>query len=237
MTKLILVLMIIGLGFEPLAQSREMAPGDSIPWELRKQSFIYNSANLFNDPVMVRMAIYNLLAENPENVALYDTLALIYLQANQNASAALVAQQALIINPNDMFATEIAATGFDKIGVKDRALTHYEKLYLGNGDLNTLYKISFLQFELERFTESGTSLDIIIENPQSKELNIRFPTDDGVGQEIPLDVTAHRVKAMIEEAKGNIETAQNKYLEVLEMYPGFHVVQQQLREITKGGEK
>lgn len=236
--KLIFTLIVCGMGFSSFAQSQEMVPGDSIPWELRKQSFIYNSARLFNDPLVARMALYNLISENPGNVALYDSLALSYYQYNQNASAALVAQQALAINPNDMFATEIAANGFDKLGAKDQAITYFETLYLNNNnDINTLYKVAFLQFETQRYGEANTSLNIIIGDPQSKETSIVFPTTDGNGQEVPLDVSAHRVKAMIEEAQGNTEEAKSMYLEVLKMHPGFQVVQQQLRELTKSKEE
>ncbi|SNS69706.1 hypothetical protein SAMN05421640_0894 [Ekhidna lutea] len=239
MKKIFFALMIVGATYVS-AQSLEKAPGDSIPWELRKQSFIYNTAKMFNDPVVARTALYNLLAENPGNVALYDSLAIIYLQYNQNASAALVAQQALKINPQDQFAMEVAATGLDNLGAKDKALNHYEKLYLANGDINTLYKVSFLQFELGRYAESNTSLDIIIGNPKADERTVRFPTTDGRGQDIKLKIAAHRVKAMILEDKGDTEGAKAKYLEVLEMQPGFQLVQQQLRELTKpkteGGE-
>lgn len=234
MKNFVFALLICGATVNISAQSLEMAPGDSIPWELRKQSFIYNTAVQFSDPLIARVALYNLLAENPGNVALYDSLAISYLQYNQNASAALVAQQALRINPNDMFAVEIAAASLDQLGAKDRALSNYEKLYLNNQDINTLYKISFLQFELQRYAESSTSLDIIIGDPSSKETKIVFPTTDRVGQDVALDVAAYRVKAMIEEAKGNKELAQEKYLEVLKMQPGFQVVQQQLRELSKG---
>ena len=92
MKKIFLLLAVLSVGYAN-GQSQEIAKGDSIPWELRKQSFIYNSAKLFNDPLVARMALYNLLAENPANPALYDSLALSYLQYNQSASAALVAQQ------------------------------------------------------------------------------------------------------------------------------------------------
>ncbi|WP_421765314.1 tetratricopeptide repeat protein [Ekhidna sp.] len=232
MKKIFFGVFIIGSGLLN-AQSLEKAPGDSIPWELRKQAFIYNTAKMFSDPVVARTALYNLLSENPGNVALYDSLAILYLQYNQNASAALVAQQALQLDPQNQFAMEIAATGFDKLGAKDRALNNYEKLYLANGDINTLYKVSFLQFELKRYAEAGTSLDIIIEDPQSESITIRFPTADGNGQDVPLKVAAHRVKAMIIQDKGDVEGAKAKYLEVLGMHPGFQIVQQQLRELTK----
>ncbi len=231
MKNILLLIALLGAGFAN-AQSQEIAPGDSIPWVLRKQSFIYNTAKIFNDPIIARTALYNLIAENPGNVALYDSLSLLYIQYNQNASAALVAQQSLQIDPQNQFAMEIAATGFDNLGVKDRALNYYEKLYLANGDINTLYKISFLQLELNRYTESNTSLDIIIGDPQSDTNTIRFPTTDGNGQNVKLKAAAHRVKAMILEQKGDVEGAKAKYLEVLEMQPGFQIVQQQLRDLT-----
>ncbi|MEM7298849.1 MAG: hypothetical protein AAF391_11355, partial [Bacteroidota bacterium] len=111
MKKILFTLIVLcGFGYFSFAQSQETAQGDTIPWELRKQAFIYNSAEMFNDPLVARIAIYNLLAENPGNLPLYDTLALSYLQYQQYASAALVAQRVLEINPDDLFAVEIAAT-------------------------------------------------------------------------------------------------------------------------------
>lgn len=233
MKKIILILLTIGFSYLSIGQSQEMAEGDSVPWELRKQSFIYNSAKLFSDPVIARSALYQLIAENPSNSALYDSLAILYLKYDQYVSATLVAQQSLMISPNNEFAIEIAASGYDNLGVKDKATTFYEKLYLSNNDINTLYKISFLQFEQQRFGEANASLDIIIGDSESETMMIGFPTADRKGQNVPLRVAAYRVKAMIEEVKGNKEVAMNKYLEVLNMYPGFQIVQQQLQEMKK----
>ena len=115
-------------------QSQDVAPGDSIPWELRKQSLIYNAALKFNDPAVAKMALYNLIAEDPGNHILYDSLAKLYREYKQPISAALVAQQAININPNDMFAMEIAASSFDQLGAKDKALSYYAKLYLNGSD-------------------------------------------------------------------------------------------------------
>jgi len=233
MRKIFFALCLFFVGQVVLAQSAEMAEGDSIPWEIRKQSFIYNSANLFNDPQVAKMALYSLIAENPGNPALYDSLALIYLRFNQMASAALVSQQSLQINKDNLFATEVAASAFDNLGVKDRAIPYYETLYLANNDLNILYKIAFLQLELERYGEAVTGVDIIMNDESSKSQMIVFPTEDNQGQDVPLNVAAHRIKAMIEEAKGNVDEAKKLYLATLEMYPGFQVVQGQLQLLNK----
>jgi tetratricopeptide (TPR) repeat protein len=233
MKKSVYTLFLVCLGLAVGAQSTEIAEGDSIPWEIRKQSFIYNSATMFNDANVAKMALYNLIAENPGNPALFDSLALIYLRYNQPASAVLVAQQSLKINPNNLFATEIAANGFDNLGVKDRAIPYYETLYLSENDLNVLYKIAFLQLETERFGEAITSIDIIMNNEESETKMIVFPTEDNQGQEVPLKVAAHRIKAMVEEAKGNEEEAKKLYLATLQMYPGFQIVQSQLQLLSK----
>lgn len=233
MKRYLLVLLVGVVSQVSVGQSMEKVEGDSIPWEIRKQSFIYNSANLFNDPQVAKMAIYNLLAENPGNAALYDSLSLIYLQYNQFTSSALVSQQSLRINPNNMLAIEVAATSFDNLGVKEKAIPHYETLYLANNDITLLYKIAFLQMELGRFGEAVTSVDIIMENSESEELDIRFPTEDRNGQMVKLKVAAHRIKAMVEEAKGNKDAAMQLYLKTLEMHPGFEIVQGQLQALNK----
>ena len=234
MKRVLCVFMIVIVGFAN-GQSQEMAPGDSIPWEIRKQAFIYNTAMIFNDPVVARTALYSILATNPANVAIYDSLAILYFQANQTASAALAAQQALQIEPQDQFAMEIAAASLEKLGAKDKALDNYERLYLANQDINTLYKIAFLQMEVRRYAEADNTLDIIINDTQSESNLIGFPTSDGNGHEVSLKAASMRVKAMILEDKGDTEGAKSKYLELLEMQPGFQVVQQQLRELTKTG--
>ena len=233
MKRLFVGLLFAMLSIPLLAQSQEKLAGDSIPWELRKQTFIYTTAKLFNDPSVMKMSLYNLISENPSNPALYDSLALIYLDIKQFASAALVAQQSLQLNSNNLFASEIAANAFDNLGIKDRAIPHYESLYLANNDVNVLYRIAFLQMELGRHGEANTSVDIIMQNVDSDNYNIVFPKQDGDTQEVPLKVAAHRIKAMVAQSKGETEEATKLYLKTLEMHPGFEIVQQQLQAVRK----
>ncbi len=237
MKKAIVCLFVLFLSMVSFGQSLETAEGDSIPWEFRKQAFIYNTAKLFNDPQVAKMALYNLISENPSNAPLYDSLALLYLQYNQYASAALVAQQSLQVNQDNRFATEIAGSAFDNLGVKDKAIPYYETLYLADNDLSILYKIAFLQMEAGRYEEANASIKGIMENEESKNILITFPTEDRNGQEVPLNVSAHRIKGMIEEGKGNDEEAKMLYLKTLEMHPGFQIVQRQLQDLTKKGKE
>ena len=83
------------------AQEEEAVVPDSIPVELAKKIFVYNASKQFSDPIIQRMALYDLLAENPNNYSLRDSLALLYLQQQQFASAALVAQEVAQVVPDD----------------------------------------------------------------------------------------------------------------------------------------
>lgn len=233
--KYLLTLTIVFVGFVASAQNgTQKAKQDSIPWELRKNAFIYGIAKNYNDPSVARMALYNLIAENPGNPALYDTLALWYYEYNQLASAALVASDAMRIDPNDLFAAEVAALSFEGLGVKNRAVENYEKMYLANNDLGTLYKIAFLQMDIKRYGEAINNVQVIIDSPKSEEQKLIFPKDDKNNtQQVPLRVAAIRLKGMIEEDRGNTSLAKDLYQKALDMQPDFVVLKQQMADLNK----
>lgn len=233
--KIILSCLLVSMMFVASAQEQKAIPADSLPFEIRKQAYLYNLARKYNDADMQKMALYNLYAYNP-SVAFLDSLAILYFDNQEYVSAGLVAQDAVTANPDDMLATEIAALSFDNLGVGARAVGYYEKLYVENEELGTLYRIMFLQYGLERFEECMTNADIIIENPKSKTSNLYFPVNDQQNQMISLDVAAYRMKGMVEQARGNKELAAEYFNKALEMAPTFALLKQQIEELNKEGE-
>lgn len=216
------------------ASAQDAVPQDTIPFELRKQAYIYTLAKKYNDPVIQRMALYNLVALNPNNPAILDSLALIYFDFQQYASSALVSQDAMRLNPDDLFATEVSAVSFENLGVNSRAVTSYEKLYLANNDLTILYKVAFLQLSLKRYQEALNNADIIIESPEAAELKLLFPVDEtNKTQEITMKVAALRLKGMIEADKGNKAQAKTYFNEALKMAPEFVVLKEQIADLDK----
>lgn len=221
------LLLVVG----SVTAQQETKPFDTL--EFAKKIFVYNSAKQYNDESVARMALYQLLAENPNNVALRDSLALSYFQSQQYASAALVAQEVVSAVPSDMFAVEIAAISFERLGVKNRALNFYSKLYLDDSDdLNTLYKMAFLQNDLKLFEEANNSANQLAEHKLAKEFKLVFPTDDGQGQEVTMDVAATRLKGMIAAAQGDKAKAKEHFDAALKAFPAFEVVKKQLAELA-----
>lgn len=226
---LTLIITAVSLG----AFSQQQVPQDSIPFELRKQAYIYTLAKKYNDPSVARMALYNIIATNSNSAAILDSLAILYLDYQQYASAALVAQDAMKIDPDDMFATEIAAVAFENLGVKNRAVNNYEKLYLSTNDLGILYKVAFLQLELKRHGEALNNADIVIASPDSDKIKLVFPINNTQTQDISLKAATMRMKGMIEQDRGNTSLAREHYQKALEMEPDFAVLKEQIAELDK----
>ena len=233
MKKSTILLFLSLVSFVGFSQEEEETSADSIPYEYRRQGFIYVTAKQFNDPFVARMALYNLLSLDPGNYPLYDSLALSYFNYNQFASAALVANVSLEINPNNAFTLRLGAASFDRLGAKDKALSLYEKFYLIDNSITVLYELGLLRYELKRFTEANATLDLIIEDPVAEKEVVVFPTVDGTGQEASLVIAAQRVKAMILEEQGDKEGALAKYLEILKLQPGIEIVQKQIQELRE----
>ena len=210
-------------------QDQSTQAPDSIPLELQKKIFMYNASRSYNDALVNRVSLYLLLAENPNNYALRDSLALLYLQQQEFASAALVAQEVADFVPNNMYATQIAANALERLGVKDRALGYYERLSLNDTDnVNFLYKIGFLQYDLKLFEEAITTAKRLSEKEEAKNVKLVFPTKDEQGQEVSLRLAAVRLMGMVEESRDDKQKAKEHYEMVLKEMPTFEVVKQQL---------
>ncbi len=232
---ILLVLVLFSLVHISFGQGDQEAPPlDSLPFDIQKHAFIYTTALRYNDPIIARMALYNLLAYNPGNTAVLDSLALSYIDNRQYPSAVLAAQDALKINPQDMLATEIAAVSFESLGLKDRAISYYETMYLSRNEISVLYKIAFIQYDLKRFTEAITSADILIADASATTESIIFQKNERENQQISMLAAVYRLKAMVYEAQGNTDQAREQYNKALEVAPDFAVAKLQLEQLDKG---
>jgi tetratricopeptide (TPR) repeat protein len=199
--------------------------------DYKRQLTVYQLASRYNDVAVAKSALYNMLAIDPSNISLLDSLAYYYFDYQQFAPAIIVAKDILSINPNHLAAIEICATGFENLGIQDQALTYYESLYLKNNDLYNLYKIAFLQFNLKRYKESGTSADIIINNKKSEELKLVFGTGDNKQQEIIMKAAIYNLKGMISKDEGDKANAKKHFEEALKLAPDFYLAKESLRQL------
>lgn len=181
---------------------------------------------------MAKDALYDLIVENPQNDSLIFSLAYFYYENEKFASAVLVSQPLLARNPKNIQALEISAIGYEMMGVPDRSLQNYESLYLLTNNLNTLYKMSFLQFDLKRFSECLATIDILMSKPELDTLKVVFNDVENKPKEYPMKVSVLNLKGLaVQEHFGDKAAAKKLFEEALAIAPDFVMAKQNLAKV------
>ncbi len=215
----------IGLCISPILAQNSLAQSNN--FELQKS--IYQKAKSYNDPNVAITALYNMVAIQPENVLLKDSLMKEYFAISQWAASYMVSREILTIEPNNLIALEISCVTLQNLGLKQQALNEYETLYLKTNRVDILYTISYLQFELANYNESLTNLDILINNDLTKEMSVSVSKSDNTRQDILMRSQLYYLKGLIYSEQDNIELAKVSFEKSLEISPEFENAEDKLK--------
>jgi tetratricopeptide (TPR) repeat protein len=192
----------------------------------------YVTAIQWNDYDVAKDALYDLIMENPQNDSLIFSLAYYYYENQKYASAVLVSQQLLARNPKNTAALEISAVGYEVMGVPDRSLQSYESLYLLTNNISTLYKMSFLQFDLKRYAECLASIDVLLANKEIDTVKVVFNDVENKPKEYPMKVAVLNLKGLaVQEHLGDKEAAKKLFGDALAIAPDFVMAKQNLAKV------
>ncbi len=197
--------------------------------EMDQHMRTYQLGAKYNDRVIVKQSLYNMLAINPQNDSALYNLAAIYFDANQYASTILVGLDLLAVAPDNLVAHEMMAISYESLGLKDKALDHYERIYLKDGNnMNALYKVTFLQLDLKRLEECKTNVDILLGSEAINELKLVFSFDQKTQKEYQMRVSVLNLKGLLYKELGDLATAKTSFEEALALDPTFLLAQQNL---------
>jgi tetratricopeptide (TPR) repeat protein len=211
---------------QPVAEQPKPAtvvPKDSVPQVDRlSQHYLYKYtlAMRWSDPETAKDALYDLIIESQGNDSLIYALGVYYFQNQKYPSAVLISQELLKRNPKNTGALEIAAVGYENLGVVDRSLQYYESLYLLQNNTNVLYKMAFLQYRLKRFKESSTSADILLADKSIDASKVSFDSN-GKQKEYPMKVALLNLKGLVAGEQGDKVSAKKFYDQALAIAPDF----------------
>ena len=96
--KFFYIIIFLFIGFDSLSQKND--------FEIQKS--IYEKAKAYNDPSVAISALYNMVAIQPDNVMLKDSLMREYLAISQWAPTYMISREILAIQPNNLFALEVS---------------------------------------------------------------------------------------------------------------------------------
>ena len=189
--------------------------------EFNIQKTIYEKAKAYNDPNVAITALYNMVAIQPDNVLLKDSLMREYLSLSQWAPTYMISREILAIQPNNNFALEVSCVALQNLGLKQEALNEYESLYLRTDRVDVLYTISFLQFELKNLNESLTNLEILLNNDQTEEMVVSVSKDENDRQEVSMRAQLNYLKGLVFLEQGKNDLAKSSFNDALNLSPEF----------------
>ena len=191
----------------------------------------FNVAMRFNDSDAAKDALYDLIVENPGNDSLFLDLAFMYFENQKYPSAILVCQELMARNKNNTTAIELAASSFEALNIYDKALQHYETLYLQTNAYPALYKMAFLQYDLKRFKECSATSDILLSKKEADELKVSYPTSDNKSKEYPIKVAVLNLKGLVARENGDTPGAKKFFEQALAMAPDFVQAKENLAKL------
>ena len=191
----------------------------------------FNVAMRFNDNDAAKDALYDLIVENPKNDSLFLSLALMYYENQKYPSTILVCQELMARNSKNATAIELAAASFEGLNLYDKALQHYETLYLQTNAYPSLYKMAFLQFDLKRFKECSATSDILLSKKEADELKVSFPTVDNKTKEFPIKVAILNLKGLVSKENGDMAGAKKLFEQALALAPDFAQAKENLAKL------
>lgn len=227
---LLLIMTIAVYGQEEVEENKNQENQNAF---VGHHSRTYAIATKYGDYDMARTALYNMLAAYPGNDSLLYSLSYLYFQSEKYAPAVLAAQDLVTRNPNHLGALEISAAGYQTLGLKDKSLAAYETLYLKSSDYQTLYKIAFLQFDMERLKECMTNADILLEKSESDSLTVFYATEDNQQKEYPIKVSLYNLKGLVSQKYGDKDSAKKYYQQALDVAPDFALAKQNMEALNK----
>ena len=207
-----------------------VAPKDTASYRLERD--VYLNALKYSDLNVAKSAIFKMIAINPFDKSLKDSLLFIYFNAGSFGQCILLSRELLAENPSRNNILEIKAIAEQNLGLVKDALISYEKLFSESKNLFHQYQIAVLQYQLKRFGECNQNISDIIKDDKSLSEKVNINTGQE-NQKVILKAAAYNIRGVMQlEGKRDGE-AQADFREALKIQPDFVLAQNNIQLVEK----
>lgn len=224
---------VLALGLMLASVSAMAQDSTYISNEYAKALALFDKSQKYNDAVLTKHALYEILILSPNDSSAMRSLSELYYNSSQYTSSALVGLDMLERYPNYEIAMEIVALSYENLRLYDRAVEYYEKLWLKTENINVQYQIAYLQYTLKRYTESETNL-AMMETKVKVEDKISLNKSDGSIQEIPFPAAIANLRGLMAVEQGKNDEAKAHFTKALSISPDFETAKKSLEGLNKG---
>ncbi|WP_338373419.1 hypothetical protein [Marivirga tractuosa] len=213
------------LAFSFNIQAQDKTPNEA---EIQRAKQKYNRSIKYNDFAVAKDAIYDLIVLEPNNSSYLDSLAYMYFEFNQYASAALVSRDALSRNPNNQMILQISAKSLDQLGALDQALKMYQKLYNISDDGFVLFEVIQKQYDLKKYDDAMINSELLLGKRIVDGSKVYAKDEAGNEIEVPFKAVINNLQGMIARAQGNEESAKKYFNSALSLAPNYALPKENL---------
>lgn len=215
-------------------KKQEVSQNTTTEYQLQKS--IAMMALKYNDAMVAKQALYNMIALSPERTDLIDSLALLYFQIGSYTECILVAREILEKQPDKTSILEVKAISEQNLGLAKMALEDYEKLYPATKNIFHLYQIATLQYDLKRFGECDVTIQRLMADEKLKESKIKIFLGQGQSQEVPMEAGIYNMQGMLLLNINKEVEAKERFNKALELAPEFVLPKNNLAALEKSKE-
>ena len=195
---------------------------------------IYLNSIKYRDYKTAKNSLYTMLSFDSKNEILLFNLAYIYFDNEEYESSVEVLREVMDINSNNYQALELLATSYTQLEEPLFAASTYENLYLQTQDINFLYRLAFIQYDLKNFEEAKVNTDIILKAQQSNEIMYRFEVGKKKKEiEVSMATSVLNLKGRIAIEQGDKKTAKSFFIKCLKLSPEFEPARKGLKSLGK----
>ena len=226
------IILLFTTFIQPQCQNNKHPSKKSKSEEYKIQEEILKMGLKYNDYDAAKQALYKMIVLDTGNIALKDSLAVLYFKSGLYNQSILVSREILERDPNDTLILQAKAIAEKNIGLIIDAIDDYGKLYTLTKSVLHLYQLALLQYQLKRYVECNGSIDQLLANPQIDKQKINITTGK-TQQTVPLKAAVWNMKGIVYMDMNEYDQAKIYFLEALKIFPEFELAKNNMKFLKK----
>lgn len=201
--------------------------------EYAKAIALLRKAEQYNDVLIQKQALTDILVLNPVDSAAMRMLAELYYNTSQFSSSALVGLDFLQKYKSNEIALEIVALSYENLRLYDKAVEYYEKLWLITENTNVQYQMAYIQYSIKRYAEAEANCGLMLAKLKDEE-TIELSKSDGSSQVVSFKAAVYNLQGLMAVEQGKGEEAKGYFNQALALNPDFELAKKSLEALNKG---
>jgi len=195
---------------------------------------MYQQGKHVGDAAIQFDALHAMLAREPKNIAVKDSLAVLYFQSRMYGPSMVLTNDLIEEEPESARFLEMRAVSQNSLGLLDDALVSYEKLLSVDPNPYYAYQIATLQYGLNKYDLAEASVDnMLAADLGSQQVNIN--TANGRAQTVPMKAALLNIKGVLrKDVHQDLAEAKQYFQLAMAEAPEFKLAANNLRLIEDG---